>query len=377
MPAPFHICFTFLGDIQYDSRLSRCVKTLSSRGFQVSVLAATEKSERRLFRGANIRSFSVPPGAGGKFRFLLFYLKALWPALRANADCYFASDLYSLPVAYLAAKLRRAKLIYDSRELYSSIAALQDRLHTQRFWSYIESKTIRCTSIVFTVNDALAESISKRYSIAKPTTLLNCPPKRAVQKSDHLRTILPIPPGPKILLYQGGLQQGRGIRIMLSAIRRLSNAVLVLMGNGNLKIEILETIKREGLGMKVFLIDAVPVDDLLEYTASADVGLCLIENYGESYYHSLPNKLFEYVAAGVPVVASNFPEIGRFVELNRVGLCVDPEKEDEIVTAIQRLMTDADLHKTFVHHCEETASRYTWENESLKLVEAIENLLKQ
>jgi len=374
MPEPFHICFTFLGDIHYDSRLSRCVETLSSCGYQVTVLMATEKSEEREFTGAQIRSLFVRPWASGKLRFLSFYLKALWPALRAKADCYFASDLYTLPIAYLAARLGHARLIYDSRELYSSIAALRDRRQTQRFWSYVERKIVPRTDAVFTVNDALAESISNRYSISKPTALLNCPSRQVVHRSGRLRTVLTIPPGSRILLYQGGLQQGRGIDIMLSVIKKVSGGVLVLIGNGNLKSLTLEIIKREGLDRKVFLLDAVPVSQLLEYTASADIGLCLIENFGASYYHSLPNKLFEYVAAGIPVVASNFPEIRHFVESNGVGLCVDPTSEHDVVKAIERLLTDTDLYRALVHHCIQTADRYTWENESRKLREVIDSL---
>jgi len=377
MPDSYHICFTFIGDIQYDSRLSKCTRTLLEKGYRVSAVIASEQSEKRESLGITLKTIRIPQARSGKLRFLSFYLKALLPTLRAGADCYFASDLYSLPLAYFAAKLCHARLVYDSRELYSSIAALRGRRVTQRFWSYIERKIIPRADVVFTVNDALAESISDHYSIPKPVTLLNCPPKQTFQKTDRLRRLLSLPTGPKILLYQGGLQGGRGIHIMLSAMKRIPNAVLILMGNGNLKAEILEIIERANLQQKVFLLDAVPVHDLLEHTASADVGLCLIENYGESYYHSLPNKLFEYVAAGVPVVASNFPEIGRFVESNQVGLCINPENEDEIVAAIQRLVTDAELHKAFVVHCQETAGRYTWENESLKLLRAIDGLVKR
>jgi glycosyltransferase involved in cell wall biosynthesis len=386
MPEPFHICFTFLGDIQYDSRLYKCAKSLLEKGFRVSAVTTGEKGhqtstdqsgERLDLPGINLKRVLLPQVASGKRRFLSFYLKSFWPTLKTNANCYFASDLYSLPTAYLTARLRHAKLAYDSRELYSSIAALHRRKRTQRFWSYVERKIIPRTDVVFTVNGSLAESISNRYSTRKPTTLLNCPFRQAIQKSDRLRTVLSIPHDARILLYQGGLQIGRGIHIMLSVIKKVPDTVLVLMGSGKLRSEILEIIKREKLDQKVFLLDAVPVTQLLGYTSSADVGLCLIENLGASYYYSLPNKLFEYVVAGVPVVASNFPEITGFVESNKVGLVVDPDKEDDVVGAIEQLLTDAEMHLECVKNCLRAANRYTWENESLKLVRAIENLTEQ
>jgi glycosyltransferase involved in cell wall biosynthesis len=87
--------------------------------------------------------------------------------------------------------------------------------------------------------------------------------------------------------------------------------------------------------------------------------------------------LFEYVASGVPVVVSNFPEMAGFVESNKIGLIVDPQKEDEILRAIEQLMTNAELHQEFVKNCLRAANRYTWENESLKLVRTIENLSKR
>ncbi len=376
MPQPFHICFTFFGDMQYDSRLFKCAKTLSSGGYRVSAVTVGVRSQRSEHSGISVISIPVPPSSSKKFQFLSFYLKALRPTIQSGANCYFASDLYSLPLAYVAARFRHARLLYDSRELYSAIAALRRRKLMQRFWSYIERRIIPSAHVVFTVNDALADIIAERYHISKPTTLLNCPPRQEIQKSDRLRELLSIPSDKKIILYQGGLQEGRGIFVSLSAIKKIDNAVLVFLGEGNLRDQIVRTIEQERLHGRVFLLEAAPVSELLHYTAGADIGLCLIENYGTSYYHSLPNKLFEYVAAGIPVVASSFPEIRRFVESNGVGICVNPEDKEEVESAVRRILTDPDLYKTLLSNCIETSKRYTWEKEGAKLVMKVEELKK-
>jgi len=294
--------------------------------------------------------------------------------VRNGANCYFASDLYSLPLAFLASRITGAKLVYDSRELYSRIAALRDRQLTQAFWSFIEQRIIPFADAVLTVNDSLAEIIADRYRIAKPVALMNCPRRRVNQKTDLLRRLLKIPRTSRILLYQGGLQVGRGLFIALSAIVKLPECVLVFLGSGKLRDEIDRRIEKEKLQSRVFILDAVPASELLNYTASADVGLCLIENLGPSYYHSLPNKLFEYIAAGVPVIASNFPEISRVLRTHHVGLCVDPENEAEVVDAIARVLSDNVLRETLVSNCLRTAEQYTWEKEEVKLLQLIENL---
>ncbi len=375
MAQPYHICFTFHGDIRFDSRLFKCATTLASKGFQVSAIIIGTKAREERYSGVNVIRVAVPARSRALFQFLKFFLGGLLPAVRTQADGYFASDLYSLPLAYFASRIRRAKLLYDSRELYSAIAALRERKTAQRFWSYVEKKIISKAQAVFTVNEPLADLISARYGMARPVTLLNSPLKQEVSKSNRLRELLSIPSDQRVILYQGGLQRGRGAFVSLQVIRRIPEAVLVFLGQGVLVNGIRRVIEKRHLDQKVFVLDAVPVSELLSYTASAEIGLCLIENLGESYYYSLPNKLFEYIAAGVPVVASNFPVMREIVESNKVGLCVDPGNEEEILASIQRMIENPEFYRSLVANCKEAAKRFTWEDETGKLISAVEKVM--
>jgi glycosyltransferase involved in cell wall biosynthesis len=372
MSRPYHICFTFIGDVQFDSRLSKCARSLSACGFRVSVITCSERTGQTGLDNVAVTSIPVSHRLRGFLRYPIFYFRAFLPTLRQRADCYFASDLYSLPLAYVVSKIFGRKLAYDARELYSSIAALSGRTFTQAIWRYVEKRLIRSAEIAFTVNDTLAKLLEERHRIRRPVTLLNCPPRQMVHRSNRLRDLLSIRPEMKILLYQGGIQKGRGILKLLSVVNKVSSAALVFLGDGKMKDDLRNAIKNTGLDDRVFLLDAVPSMTLLEYTASADVGLCLIENFGESYYHSLPNKLFEYTAAGIPIVASDFPEMKTFVESNHVGICVDPENIDEIAAAIQRLITDPALYSSLRENCRRAAQVYAWENEAVKLCAAFE-----
>jgi glycosyltransferase involved in cell wall biosynthesis len=175
----------------------------------------------------------------------------------------------------------------------------------------------------------------------------------------------------KILLYQGGLQSGRGIPVMLDAARTLNDVAFVFMGNGPLKTDILSAASHTP---NVFHIPAVPVDEILEWSASADVGATLIENYGTSYYYSLPNKLFEYIRAGIPVIGSNFPEIGAIINQYQIGFTADPEKVDEVRVAINRLVRDEDELSRCRNNCIKASAALSWNEEFSGFQSALEKL---
>jgi len=330
-----------------------------------------KQSENYTTERINVRVIGVRKWFWSKLFFLHFYFKSILPTIQLKADIYFASDLYSLPIAYLAAKSNHSKLIYDSRELYSSIAALKHRRFEQRVWRTIEKFLIKRANATVTVNESIAQILSREYTIPKPVVLLNCPRYQEIKQSNKLREVCHIAEGKRILLYQGGLQQGRGIFTLLEVIQRLPDCVLLFLGDGALKEEL--RMKSEKLKERVYIIDAVPVEQLLLYTASADAGLCLIENYGSSYYLSLPNKFFEYVMAGVPILASNFPEMKRIIDEYKVGETANPEDVNDIAEKIQRLLSPGH-HQHLVENCRAAAKIYNWDIESKKLIATIDNL---
>ncbi len=377
MPSPQHICLTLLGDVRYDSRSFKCAKSLQEHRYQVSIVMSGSQSSEFDFEGIHIVTVGLRKWFWSKLYFLEFYLKATIVILRIKAECYFASDLYSLPVAFIAEKVHHAKLVYDAREFYAEIAGLQHRKFEQGAWKSLERFFIKRADRVFTVNHSLARLLAERYPIPQPVVLKNFPAFFTSKKTNVLRSALggfQILTDKKILLYQGGLQHGRGIFLLLKIIQQFPDCVLVFLGDGILKNEIQQAIQRDELQEKVFLLDAVPVDQLLTYTASADLGLCLIENFGTSYYYSLPNKLFEYIMAGIPVVASDFPEMKKIVETYQVGETANPEKEDEVVARINKILCDKNYYSKLKENCKKAATIFNWESEEKKLLDAIKNL---
>jgi glycosyltransferase involved in cell wall biosynthesis len=330
-----------------------------------------KRSESFTEGGTEVRVVGIRNWRRAIFRVIEFWLKSILLMIRVKANIYIASDLYSLPNAFIAGRLNKAWLVYDSRELYSNIAALANRRFAQRVWDFIERVLIKRVDATITVNESISEIISRIYGIPRPIVLMNCPFYQEVKRTNLLREICQIPETKKVVLYQGGLQRGRGISRLIDLIQTLPECVLILMGDGPLKKEL--AAKIETLQGKVYLVDAVPVDRLLHHTASADVGICMIEYYGLSYYLSLPNKLFEYVMAGVPVVASDFPEMRRIVSEYRIGETANPTDVIEIAEKIRKLL-EPERHDETAENCKSAAKKLNWESESAKLVHLIDSL---
>ena len=149
--------------------------------------------------------------------------------------------------------------------------------------------------------------------------MLNVPDFQEVEPSDALRRALDITPEERIVVYQGSIQENRGIEPAIEAVRKLEGVVLVVIGYGYHRPALEAYVEEEGLSDRVKFFGPIPHAELLMFTASGDIGLCNIVNSSVSYYTSLPNKLFEYAMAGIPVVGSDSPEIGRVVTEESIG----------------------------------------------------------
>jgi len=246
-----------------------------------------------------------------------------------------AHSLGALPVGVVAKWMTGAPLIYDAHELETEaygIGSLERRLSR-----WMESFLIKRADSVVTVCDSIADWYEEHYGVAPPAVVRNVPDWEfgLSSGSDALRRQLGIPVDALIFLYQGALSPGRGIHAAVQAFERLDpDRHLVLMGFGVLEDEIRRV---SAASDYVHFREAVPPHDLAEYTSSADIGLCLIEPVCLSNYFCLPNKLFEYIGSGIPVIASDLPEQRALIEAYDCGWVVGDDEE-----ALGRLLASID-----------------------------------
>ena len=174
-------------------------------------------------------------------------------------------------------------------------------------------------------------------------------------------------PGKKIMLYQGSLNMGRGLEMAIDAMQYIEVAVLVIIGEGDLSEQLRQRVVEKNLGARVKFLGRIPFDELFAYTSTADLGLTLEENLGLSYYYSLPNKLFDYIQAQVPVIASDFPEISKIIDYYQIGCTLKDRKPFQFAELINRIFNDPSLYAAWKSNLEKAGEELCWENEESKL----------
>lgn len=318
------VTFALTGDPKTNSRALRQLHLLSELNLSILVLGLGDSSE---IEDLNIQNTTLqyllkPTGKGPGF-FWRVHQQFESVLRNVKSTIYHSSDLYTLPAMHRAASRHQAHLVFDSRELYTHLPAAIRRPWVGVTWKAIQYLYIRRADCVYTVSESIAQHLQKHFRLNTVHLMRNVPRPQALVPKNSLRKHLDLPPDAKIVLHQGSLQQHRGGAAMVEAMRYTDDAVLVFMGGGPLKPEIQRRVNESKLDSKIRFMDPVPPDQLLSFTASADLGLTFLEDCCLNHRYALPNKLFEYLAAGIPVIASNLPEIAQIIERFDVG-CVVP-----------------------------------------------------
>ncbi len=282
----------------------------------------------------------------------------------------YANDLDTLLVAFLIAKFTRAKIIYDSHEIWfhGSVYRSSSKLK-QYIWRVIEKRIIKCIPVVIMVSQTGADHLKEKYGLNDVVVLRNCSPYQDVKQTNLLRHEFNIPLDNKILIYQGLLKRVRGVFDVVDAVKTLDNVTVVFLGEGSDKNELFSYIIKLNLQHRIFIKDSVPYKQLLSVIASADVGLQPF-HYTLNHYISLPNKLMECIMAGIASIGSNFPEIEKVILGNELGLVHHEQNIDELRDAIKKLISD----DAFLNKCKNNAlkvrKQYSWEHDEpiLKLI---------
>ena len=373
-----------------DARIIKEANTLGQNGYEVKVFALHDKGlkEKERFPFFDVeRVYLATRNKLSKknrylqiIKYLEWYKKCIKKAVDFAPDVVHCHDLSALPIGVKIKKLCKCKLIYDSHELWSDASAnKQYPLMLIKAKHALEKKGIKKANAVITVCDSIANKLQEQFYLEKkPTVIRNIPLRKQIQYKHNLfREKFDIKPDEKIILYQGAVQKGRSIEKIIQAMSHIhNNIVFVVLGNGTLVEALKQLARKLRLEKRVFFHEAVSNQVLLNYTNSADLGISLIENYCLSYYYALPNKMFEFIQANIPVLCSDFPEMKNIIENFGVGEVVNPEDPLAIANVINSMITDKNKYNNYVNNCIRAKEVLNWENEEMKLLKFYEDLYK-
>ena len=285
---------------------------------------------------------------------------------KKDYDMYHSNDLNTLPQGYICSKwrIRKKTLIYDSHEVQTSRTG-----YDSGFYGMMEKFLIKRIDAMIVENHTRAQYNEDLYGFY-PNVVHNYPFKQADKKVEKidLHSMLGLPANEKILLYQGGIQTGRGLDKLIQAAPSFKEGTVVLIGDGRIKPQLEKMVDEASLHEKVKFLPKVPLQDLPKYTANAYLGFQILNNVCFNHYSASSNKLFEYMMAGVPVVACDFPEIKRVVQGEQTGICIDSHLPEEIAKAVNLLLEKQDLRDELSQNSKQASGKYNWDLEQENLL---------
>ena len=366
-----------LNNFTNDSRVLKENSSLSNAGYDVTIVALydnglQEQEEINDFRVHRIKLKSRK-WSKNKFVQLLKYIEFTYKVVNKykNSDVIHCNDLDALVIGVIIKRIynKNIKIVYDAHEYETETNALHGI--QKKFVKWLEKSLIKDADAVITVSDSIANEYVKLYNIKKPSLVLNTPFYKEVKKTNLFREKFDIQDNQTIFLYQGNLGAGRGIDILLDTFKELDKKnVIIFMGYG--KVDRIKELSKEY--ENIFFHEAVHPDILLNYTSAADFGISTIEASCLSYKYCLPNKMFEYIMAEVPVIVSDLPEMKNIVQNNHIGIIMKSNDKKGIKEAIIEAITlDQSQLK---HNLQNLKKIYNWEEQEKILLKVYKELFR-
>lgn len=373
-----HIC---LNEFRYESRVLKQVSTLSNlneiNNIYIAALHMPDLKEvEKISEKILLQRFKLKTRSFGKnifvqvIKYIEFVIKILLFYKEKKIKIINVHSLDLLPLGYLFKLFYGSKLIYDTHELETEknrLTGIRKKLARS-----VENLLIYKVDHIFVVSNNIANWYYKNYDISKPTVIFNTPKFQHLKKNDYFRKKFTIRDDQLIFLYQGGLAEGRGIELLIDYFKNRNDdrAIIIFMGYGIFEKKIR---KKSSLCNTIYFHEFVSSSVVLQYTVSADVGFNLIENTCLNHNYCMPNKLFEYIMAELPVIVSDVKEMSEFVQSNNIGLVVKNNEIEALNYAINEMISK-DLN-TFRANIKRVARQNSWEHQESKMIKVYKNLL--
>jgi glycosyltransferase involved in cell wall biosynthesis len=299
-----------------------------------------------------------------------YNFRLFWYLLTHRATLLVSNDLDTLLANYAASRFKPlTRLVYDSHEYFTEVPELQDRPKVKRTWEAIENWILPKLQTVYTVNESIAELYREKYK-KEIRVVRNVSPKWSALNSLS-KSELDIPENKFLIILQGaGINIHRGAEEAVEAMKTVEDAVLLIVGDGDVIDSLKKYVNDYGLQNKVIFYGKRPYSEMMNFTQHADVGLTLDKPTNLNYRFSLPNKVFDYIHAGTPVICTDLVEVARIVRKHNVGSVINELTPESLADRINYFIQHQDELAELKQNCQRAAEVENWEQET-KVLEDI------
>lgn len=357
------IIVSVTNDLCTDQRVDKVCNTLNYHNFEVFLIGRRFKNSEKLERNYQTKRFRLLFNTGflfyAEYNFRLFFY-----LLFTKKDILLANDLDTLLPNYLVGKIQNKKIVFDSHELFPEIPELVNRPNVKKVWLTLEKWIVPHLKNNYTVCNSIADFYKKKYGTSFET-IMNLPTKKEVilgafsfQKNKK-----------KIILYQGAINIGRGLENLIETMKFLKNHILVIIGDGDIQKALCQQVSLEKQNNTIIFLGKIVPKELHKLTPLADLGISLEEDLGLNYKFALPNKIFDYIQAEIPVLVTNLPEMSKVVQHYNVGEIVKNSNPEKLAKQIEQL-----LKKSFNKELKLAKKELIWEKQEGKLITLFRNL---
>ena len=361
--------FCVTNDLTYDQRMIRICRTMAEAGNKVLLVGRKRSTSISLKEEPFLQHRLNCRFDKGKWFYIEYNLRLLWFLLWHSTDLICAIDLDTIVPCWIAGRLRGRTLVYDAHEYFTEVPEVVDRKGIKWIWTQVAAFCIPRFRNCYTVGPQLAKIFQDRYKT--PFSVIR-----------NVPFPLEIPPAPRtlskmpILLYQGALNEGRGLEALIDAMPQLPACELWLAGEGDRSEDLraqVASLPKE-VRERIQFLGFLRPEALREITLKADVGFNLLENRGLSYYYSLANKAFDYLQAGLPSVQMAFPEYQAIQSERDVFILLEKLEAKVIAEAVQSLLDHPDRYQRLSRNCLQAGEQFNWAKEAQKLLAFYSNL---
>lgn len=350
-------------DISTDQRVQKTCNSLIDLGFEIYVIGR-KKSHKSLDVNLKFKTHKLNLlFKKGFLSYAEFNTRLFFKLLFIKKDILLANDLDTLLPNFLVSKIFNTKLVYDSHELFTEMPELKQRPFVRKIWQTIEENIVPKVNNCYTVSNSIANYYNYKYN-TNFLVIRNFPVNYSVNKNESPKNI-------NTIIYQGSLNIGRGLELMFETIPLIKNTKFLIIGSGEIENELKNKVKYLNLSSSVKFIPRTSPNELKKITPTADLGISIEEDLGLSYRYALPNKLFDYIQAEIPVLVSNLPEMSAIVKKYNIGEVAESRNPQNLATKIEKILYNK--HK-YHKHLKAAKQELNWENESKELKKIYQNL---